>query len=69
MNLASEAFPGADKGVLDAYVHELFLHGIRNPIVRKRLRHDYGKASELEDVVRVAKMFEEEEESENKFEK
>ena len=68
MNLASEAFPGTDKGVLDAYVHEQFLHGIRNPIVQKRLIHDYGKASELEDVVRVAKIYEEEEESENKFE-
>ena len=66
MNLASEAFPGADQSVLDAYVHEQFLHGIRNPMVKRRLVNDYGKASELQDVVRVAKMYEEEEENENK---
>ena len=70
MNLAKDAFPGIDQSVLDAYIHEQFLHGIRNPEVKRKLVHDHGKASELQDVVRVAKLYEEEEEErESKFDR
>ena len=40
MNLAKDAFPGIDQSVLDAYKHEQFLRGIRNPEVKRKLAHD-----------------------------
>ena len=62
MNLENEAFPGADQNVLEAYVHEQLLHGLRNPIVRSRLVNEYGKAGQLQEIVQIAKMYEEEQE-------
>jgi hypothetical protein len=60
MNLANEAYPGADQKVLDAYVHEQILHGLRNPIVRSRLVNEYGKSGQLSEIIQVAKIYEEE---------
>jgi hypothetical protein len=40
--------------VLEAYVHEQLLHGLRNPIVRSRLVNEYGKAGQLLEIVQIA---------------
>ena len=62
MNLANEAFPGADQNVLESYVHEQLQHGLRNPIVWSRLVNEYGKAGQLQAILQIAKMYEEEQE-------
>ena len=58
--LAREAYPGEEQRKLDSYVHEQFLHGIRNDEIKRRLVHDYGKAADLERVVCLARLYEEE---------
>ncbi len=40
--------------MLEAYVHEKLLHGLRNPIIRNRLVNEYGKAGQLLEIVQIA---------------
>ncbi len=48
--------------MLEAYVHKQLLHGVRYPIVRSRLVNKNRKAGQLQEIVQIAKMYEEEQE-------
>jgi hypothetical protein len=60
--MAKEAYPLTDKKLLDSYIYTKFLYGVRNQRIQQKLIDEYGTTTNLQEVIRVAKLQEQYEE-------
>ncbi len=60
--MAKEAYPLTDKKLLDSYIYTQFLYGVRNQRIQQKLIDEYGTTTNLQEVIRVAKLQEQYEE-------
>jgi hypothetical protein len=60
--MAKEAYPLTDKKLLDSFIYTQFLYGVRNQRIQQKLIDKYGTTTNLQEVIRVAKLQEQYEE-------
>jgi hypothetical protein len=60
--MAKEAYPLTDKKLLDSYIYTQFLYVVRNQRIQQKLIDEYGTTTNLQEVIRVAKLQEQYEE-------